>query len=91
MKGLVAFVEAQHVEFAVVSVQEYVMNGRMSHKDKLVTDFTREFGAPTVLMSQGAQGELEFFGRLELTQWLAKNILDPSQLRWREFYLDLAA
>ena len=85
MRGLVAFVKVPHVEFAVVSVQEYVMNGRMSHKEKLVADFTREFGAPTVLMSQGAQGELEFFGRLELSEWLAENILDPSQLPWREF------
>jgi hypothetical protein len=87
MRGLVAFVKGPHVEFAVVSVQEYIMNGSMSHKNKLITDFTREFGAPAVLMSQGAQGELEFFGRLELSQWLAKNILDPSQLLWREFSL----
>jgi len=87
VRGRVAFVEEQHLEFAVVSVQEYVMTGPMSHKNELVRAFTREFGAPAVLMSQDAQDELEFFGRVDLAQWVANNILDPSQLPWREFTL----
>ena len=91
MRGLVAFVEQHHVEFAVVSVQEYVMTGPLSHKNELVATFTRELGAPTVLMSQDDQGTMEFFGRLELSQWLENNILDPSELPWREFTIDLAA
>ena len=91
MRGLVALVEEQHLEFAVVIVQEYVMNGPTSHKEELVAAFTREFGAPAVLMSQDAHGELEFFGRLDLSQWLANNVLEPSQLPWREFTITLAA
>ena len=87
MRGLVAVVEVQHVEIAVVSVQGYVMNGPMTHKNELVAAFTREFGAPAVLMSQDGHGELEFYGRLDLSQWLANNIRDPSQLPWREFTL----
>ena len=91
MRGLVALVEEHHVEFAVVSVKDYVMHGPTSHKDELVATFTTEFGAPAVLMSQDGHGRLEFFGRLELTQWLEDNIDDPGQLPWREFNLDLAA
>ena len=87
MRRLVTFVEEQHLEFAIVSVQPYVMNGPLSHKNELVAAFTRELGAPAVLMSQDVRGELEFFGRLDLAQWLADNILDPSQLPWREFTL----
>jgi len=87
VRGLVAFVEQQHVEFAVVSVQQYVMTSPLSHKNELVADFTREFGAPSVLMSRDGRGRLEFFGRLDLSQWLENNILDPSQLSWREFTL----
>ena len=87
MRGLVAFVEMPHLEFAVISVPPYVMNGSMSLKNQRVATFTREFGTPVVLMSQDARGELEFFGRLELSQWLEKNIVDPSQLPWREFFL----
>jgi hypothetical protein len=87
VRGLVALVEEQHIEFAVVSVQDYVMSGPMSHKNELVAVFTREFGAPAVLMSEDNHGMLEFFGRLDLTQWLENNILDPSELPWREFNL----
>ena len=87
MRGLVALIEEEHVEFAVVSVQEYVMHGPITHKNELVATFTRELGAPAVLMSQDAHGELEFFGRPELSQWLEDNILDPSDLPWREFIL----
>jgi hypothetical protein len=87
VRGLVALLEEQHVEFVVVSVKQYVMTGPTSHKNELIASFTREFGAPAVLMSQDAQGELEFFGRLDLAQWLANNIVDPGQLPWREFTL----
>ena len=91
MRGLVAFLEERHVEFAVVSVKEYVMTSPTPNKGKLIATFTREFGAPTVLMSQNARGRLEFFGRVDLAQWLENNILDPSELPWREFTIDLAA
>jgi hypothetical protein len=87
VRGLVALVEEQHIEFAVVSVKEYVMSGPVSHKNELVAAFTTEFGAPAVLMSQDDQGRLEFFGRLDLAQWLENNIRDPGQLQWREFNL----
>ena len=91
MRGLVAFLEERHVEFAVVSVHEYVMKSPTPNKDKLIAAFTREFGAPTVLMSQDARGRLEFCGRLDLAQWLENNIPDPSELPWREFTITLAA
>lgn len=87
MRGLVAFVRLPHLEFAVISVPEYVMKRPMAVKSTRVADFTREFGAPAVLMSQNVRGELEFFGRPELRQWLETNVLDPSQLQWREFGL----
>ena len=87
VRGLVAFVEVPHLEFAVISVPAYVMNRPMSLKNQRVATFEREFGTPVVLMSQDVRGDLEFFGRLELSQWLEQNIVDPSQLPWREFFL----
>jgi len=85
MKGLVALVKEQGVNFAVVNVKRSVMTGPASNKNQLVSAFSREFGVPAVLMAQDSRGRMEFFGRRDLTQWLANNILDPGQLPWREF------
>jgi hypothetical protein len=86
-KGLVALVKEQNVNFAVVNIKRSVMTGPKSTKDELVTTFSREFGVPAVLLAQDARGQMEFYGRRDLSQWLANNVIDPSQLPWREFTL----
>jgi len=85
MKGQVALVREQGVEFAVVLVKLQLLRGAKSEKDAAVRTWSIEFGRPAVLMAQDTRGEMEFYGRRDLSQWLANNILDPAQLPWREF------
>ena len=87
MKGLVALVKEQGVNFAVVNVKRSVMTGPVSKKNELVAAFSTKFGVPAVLMAPDVRGQMEFFGRPDLSRWLANNILDPGQLPWREFTL----
>lgn len=84
-KGLVALVKEQGVDFAVVNVKRSVMTRPKSSKDQLISAFSLEFARPAVLLAQDARGQMEFYGRHDLSQWLANNILDPSQLPWREY------
>lgn len=85
MKGLVALVRQQGVDFAVVNVKHSAINGPKSHKDELVGVFSREFGVPAVLMGQDSRGRMTFYGRPDLSRWLANNIVTPEQLPWREY------
>ena len=85
MKGLVALVREQGVNFAVVNVKASAINGPRSRKDQLVAAFSHEFGVPAVLMGQDSRGRMTFYGRPDLTKWLVNNILTPDQLPWREY------
>jgi hypothetical protein len=83
MKGHVALVREQGVNFAVVAVKRSLLQGTTSQKDQVVRAFSIEFGVPAVLMAQDSRGVPTYYGRPDLVRWLA-NIL-PEQLPWREF------
>jgi hypothetical protein len=84
MKGNVALVREQGVNFAVVAVKTSVMNGPKSRRDQLRNTFSYEFGGvPVVLMSQDARGVPKYYGRPDLVRWLSNQYMEA--LPWREF------
>lgn len=83
MKGHVALVREQGVNFAVVAVKASVLRGAKSQKDNTVAGFSREFGVPAVLMAQDARGVPTYYGRPDLVRWLSG--IFPEQLPWREY------
>jgi hypothetical protein len=88
VKGQVALVREQGVNFAVVIVKSAVLAGPKSKKDDLVATFSVEFGGSAVLMAQDSRGVPTYYGRPDLVRFLA-NIF-PEQLPWREFTLRAA-
>lgn len=74
----VALVREQGVEFAVVCVQDHVID-TPTQRDELITLWSAHFCRPTVLM--GAR-QHRTYGRRDLVDWLAT--INPSQLPWRQ-------
>lgn len=89
MKGHVALVREQGVNFAVVVVKSSVIHGSRAHKDDLVQTFTVEFGMPTVLMAQDSRGRATYYGRDDLVRFLSNIYVE--QLPWREFTMRAVA
>jgi hypothetical protein len=87
VKGHVALVREQGVDFAVVVVKRHVVNSP-SERDEAVSAFSIEFGVPSVLMAQDSRGVPTYYGRPDLVRFL-QNIL-PEQLPWREFTMRAA-
>jgi hypothetical protein len=88
MKGHVALIREQGVNFAVVVVKWSAMRAPSSTKDDLVLAYSREFEAPTVLMAEDFNGGAEFYGRRDLVKWLEN--VDRDLLPWREFTIRAA-
>jgi hypothetical protein len=82
MKGHVALVREQGVNFAVVAVKPHVLNKPKRGKDDLVAAYSREFGVPAVLMAQDARGRATYYGRPDLVRFLSQILFE--QLPWRE-------
>lgn len=87
MKGHVALVREQGVEFAVVIVKRHVLDNH-SQRDGAVASFSREFSRPAVLMAQDSRGTPTYYGRPDIVRFL-RNI-SPERLPWREFTLRAA-
>jgi hypothetical protein len=85
LKGHVARVQEHGIDFAVVGVERSTMTGPTKRKNELVDRLSLELGVPAVLMARGGSGELDFYGRTDLSQWLANHVLAADQLPWREF------
>jgi hypothetical protein len=88
MKGNVALIREQNINFAVVAVKPSVLNGARGTKDELVSAYSAEFGAPAVLMAQDARGVPTYYGRRDLVNWLSNTLVE--QLPWREFRINAA-
>lgn len=88
MKGHVALVREQGVEFAVVAVKPHVLAKPKPQKDDLVSAYSLEFGVPAVLMAQDARGRATYYGRRDLVNFLFHVLVE--QLPWREFTIRAA-
>lgn len=88
MKGHVALVREQGVDFAVVAVKPQVLNKPKREKDDLVAAYSLEFGVPAVLMAQDARGRATYYGLRDLVKFLSHVFVE--QLTWREFTIRAA-
>ena len=88
MKGHVALVREQGVEFAVVTVKPHALAKPKRQKDDLVGAYSLEFGVPAVLMAQDARGRATYYGRRDLVNFLSRVLVE--QLPWREFTIRAA-
>ena len=88
MKGHVALVREQGVNFAVVAVKPQVLTKPKGEKDDLVAAYSLEFDAPAVLMAQDARGRPTYYGRRDLVRFLSHVLVE--QLPWREFTIRAA-
>jgi hypothetical protein len=88
MKGHVALVREQGVDFAVVAVKPHVLNKPRHEKDNLAAAYSLEFGVPAVLMAQDARGRATYYGRRDLVNFLSHIMVE--QLPWREFTIRAA-
>jgi hypothetical protein len=88
MKGHVALIREQNVEFAVVAVKGSVLSGSKATKNDLVSAYSMEFRVPAVLMAQDVNGVPDYYGRRDLVNFLVNVSID--RLPWREFTIRAA-
>jgi hypothetical protein len=78
-----ALIREQGVSFAVVIVRQQVLQNRVE-ADHTITAFQPAFaGIPILLMAQDAWGEPSYYGRSDLSRFMATVPL--SAVRWRRF------
>jgi len=78
-----AIIREQGVKFAVVIVKPYVLNAR-SEADNAIHAFAPVFGGlPVVLMAQDGRGRPTFYGRPDITRFMAGVPLGA--VRWQRF------
>jgi hypothetical protein len=79
-----AVVREQQTTFAVVVVKQTAMQSH--NRDQTQRSFQPLFpGLPVVLMSQDHQGNVTYWGRSDISRFLAS--VDPARLPWREHRL----
>lgn len=80
-----AIVREQNVTFAIAVVKQHVIDSRSS-ASSAISAFSRVFpGMPVVLMAQDPRGRAKYFGRPDITRFLAN--LPLRAIPWREYSL----
>ena len=83
MKIQGAEIREQGVEFAVVVVKKRVVDSRLE-ADRAVEAFSPLFpGLPLVLAAQDHRGQFIYYGRDDISKFLAS--IQPSRIPWREY------
>jgi len=83
MKFQGAVIKEQGVTFAVVIVKKPVVDNRME-ANRAIQSFQPVFpGIPVVLMAQDHQGRAEYYGRRDISSFLANVPLHA--IPWREY------
>jgi len=85
MKGNVALIKEQGVNFAVLVVKRHVLSSP-TERENTRTAFEQEFGVSVVLMTQDSKGVPTYSGRNDLVRWLSSVYVEA--LPWREFTLN---
>ncbi len=83
MKFQGALIKEQGITFGIAIVRTAVL--RSSDRDEARQTFSRIFGAPAVLMAQDSRGVAEFYGRLDIVNYLSN--ISIAQIPWREYRL----
>lgn len=83
MKFQGALIKEQGVTFAVVVVRKYILDSR-SESDQAIVAFRPIFpGVPIVLMAQDSRGVPSYYGRDDISRFLAG--VDFARIPWKEF------
>lgn len=78
-----AVIKEQGVEFAIVIVKKYVVDNKFN-ADKAIRDFSPFFsGLPLVLAAQDHRGQFTYYGRKDISEFLAS--IHSSRIPWREY------
>lgn len=78
-----AIIKEQGITFAIVIVKPYVFNNS-SEKEKAQITFSRYFpGMPTILMSQDSRGTPTYYGRTDISKFLANT--DINRIPWQHY------
>jgi hypothetical protein len=86
MKGQVALVREQGVNFAVVVVRQHTLGNR-SKADDMIWSLSPHFdGVPVVLVEQNSKGVPTYYGRPDIVHFLSNLLIE--QLPWRDFSLN---
>ena len=80
-----AVVREQGVTFAVVIVKAHVLNNSFD-SNRMITDFQPVFpGMPVVLMAQDHRGVPTYYGRQDISRFLAS--VPMKSVPWKEYRL----
>jgi len=83
MKFQGALIKEQGVTFAVVAVKKTVVDNRIE-ANRTIQSFQSIFpGIPIVLMAQDYQGRAEYYGRQDISRFLANVPLHT--IPWKEY------
>ena len=83
MKFQGALIKEQGITFGIAIVKSSILNS--TNRDQIRLQFSRLFGAPTVLMAQDSWGTPKFYGRQDIVNFLAKVPIEF--IPWSEFHL----
>ena len=78
-----AVIKEQGVKFAVVVVKKHIVDNKFN-ADKAIRDFSPLFpGLSLVLAAQGHRGRFTYYGRKDISGFLAS--IDPLRIPWAEY------
>ena len=85
MKFQGAVIKEQGVTFAIVIVQRHILDNQ-SEANQIIRRFTPAFGGiPIILMGQDSQGVPTYYGRQDISRFMANVPLEA--VPWSEFTL----
>lgn len=83
MKFQGAVIKEQGITFAIVIVKKYIL-GQKAEADKAIQNFQSFFpGVPLVLMAQDSRGVPTYYGRQDISRFLAG--VPISAIPWKEY------
>lgn len=83
MKIQGAVIKEQGVTFAIVVVKKRVIDNKPS-ANEAISNFSPLFpGLPLVLAAQDQSGRFSYYGRRDITKFLAS--IDAGRIPWREY------
>jgi hypothetical protein len=77
-----AIIREQGVTFAVVAVKHHVVQNR-SEAERAIVAYAPIFKAPVVLMAQDGRGVPTYFGRKDLSRFLAS--IPMAAIPWKNY------
>lgn len=81
-----AVIREQNVTFAIVIVKKHILDNRIQANDA-IRAFSPAFpGMPVVLMAQDSRGRASYYGRRDISQFLARMPLHA--IPWRRYTLN---